>query len=118
MFREVFPYGHKMQDWLLFVVCGHTQQNKIIAIKGTYIIKEDGGITMAQFSNLPSRLFHVLFGQPPKEWRKGRTGERKDLITQDDTKSTVSKNCHFCKFQVSYGCHLKIKELLLIFSPQ
>lgn len=32
---------------------------------------------MAQFSNLPSRLFHVLFGQPPEEWsKKGK--ERED----------------------------------------
>lgn len=35
---------------------------------------------MAQFSNLPSRLFHVLFGQPPKEWskKKKKKKERKD----------------------------------------
>lgn len=30
-----------------------------------YIIKEDGGIAMAQLANLPSRLFHILFGQTP-----------------------------------------------------
>lgn len=39
--------------------------NKSIPEKCTYIIKEDGGIAMAQFANLPSRLFHILFGQSP-----------------------------------------------------
>lgn len=50
----------------------------------TYIIKEDGRIAMAQFANLPSRLFHILFGQPPgeeeKRKRKKKAQDRKQRI--------------------------------------
>lgn len=45
---------------------------------GTYIIKEDGGIAVAQFANLPSRLFHILFGQTPSEEK-----ERTDFKTKN-----------------------------------
>lgn len=44
----------------------------MILEKYTYIIKKDGGIAMAQLANLPSRLFHILFGQPPGEQKSTR----------------------------------------------
>lgn len=30
---------------------------------------------MAQFANLPSRLFHIFFGQPPVEGKQHKTGK-------------------------------------------
>lgn len=38
---------------------------KIIRVNFAYIVKEDGGIAVAEFANLPSWLFHILFGQTP-----------------------------------------------------
>lgn len=42
--------------------------------KYTYIIKEDSGIAMAQLADLPSRLFHILFGQTSSEQKN--TGQK------------------------------------------
>ncbi len=56
---------------------------------------------MAQFANLPSRLFHILFGQPPSEGEKHKTGNGR-LKTQGDAKSAVSKDCHFCEFHSNW----------------
>lgn len=36
---------------------------------------------MAQLANLPSRLFHILFGQPPRDAEKA--WDRKQQIKQD-----------------------------------
>ncbi len=50
---------------------------------------------MAQLANLPSRLFHILFGQPPREGgKKHKTGNGR-LKTKADAKSALSKDCHF-----------------------
>lgn len=73
------------------------KQNKLIKEKYTYIVKEDGGIAMAQLANLPSRLFHILFGQPPMEGEKKHKMGNIRLKTQDDATSAVSKDGHFCK---------------------
>lgn len=44
------------------------KQRITIQAAHTYIVEEDGGIAMAQLANLPSRLFHILFGQSPERW--------------------------------------------------
>lgn len=41
----------------------------------TYIIEDDGGIAVAQFANLPPRLFYVLFGQASEE----ETGRKQQM---------------------------------------
>lgn len=66
------------------------------AQQNTYIIKKDGGIAMAQFANLPSRLFHIFFGQPPVEGKQHKTGNSR-LKKHKMTPSAVSKDCHFSK---------------------
>lgn len=53
----------------------------------TYIVKENGGIAMAQLANLPSRLFYILFGQSPevkkhKKDRKKRLKGSRPLLSQ------------------------------------
>lgn len=50
----------------------NTRNRITIPAAHTYIVKEDGGIAMAQLANLPSRLFHILFGQSPERWRNRR----------------------------------------------
>ena len=75
---------------------------------------------MAQLANLPSRLFHILFGQPPREGEKAQ--DRKQWIKNTRRR----KEC--CKQRLSllrasqriekrfYGCQLKIKVVSLISS--
>lgn len=54
------------------VVQSNTRNRIAIPAAHTYIVEEDGGIAMAQLADLPSRLFHVLFGQSPERWRNRR----------------------------------------------
>lgn len=67
-----------------------TIQSKIIAADYTNIIEEDGGVAMAQFANLSSRLFYVLFGQAP-----GEEGGKKQIKTRNKVISAIrySKMC-------------------------
>lgn len=91
------------------------KHDEIIKAKHTHIIKEDGGIAMAQLANLPSRLFHILFGQPPREGEKAQ--DRKQWIKKHKTTQrvllakTVTSESFTAIGKRFYGCQLKIKVL-------
>ena len=55
---------------LLYIITSAAQKNThyriIIPAAHTHVVKEDGGIAVTQLANLPSRLFHILFGQSPE----------------------------------------------------
>lgn len=96
------------------------KHDEIIKAKHTHIIKEDGGIAMAQLANLPSRLFHILFGQPPREGEKAQ--DRKQWIKKHKTTQrvllakTVTSESFTAIGKRFYGCQLKIKVLSFISS--
>lgn len=96
------------------------KHDEIIKAKHTHIIKEDGGIAMAQLANLPSRLFHILFGQPPREGEKAQ--DRKQWIKKKKTMQrvllakTVTSESFTAIGKCFYGCQLKIKVASFISS--
>lgn len=47
---------------------------------------------MAQLANLPSRLFHILFGQSPGEGGGGPRGRKRQIKKH---KTAEGKDCRF-----------------------
>lgn len=70
---------------------------------------------MAEFANLPSRLFHILFGQSPRERKEAAAQGNSRLTWLEDTKAALSTDCLSVSFTAAgkclNGCQLQIKEV-------